>query len=568
MKSFISKYLGIAILAGVIIYTIATVLHNHLTYEAPDVTTITICHWQLETGCRGAFQELIGEYEKLYLEKHGKKIRILQLPIGEKGYIKYLNTTNNIQEMDIHFDNEIITFSETKLLSGKFGSAVLKGNIRHNNFSNFVLGIDLDTDKFMLSDIIPTDSSFFYGKAFGTGNIRISGPLEDLKLAADITTNKNTEIFIPVSSNETFEEENSFIKFAADTTVKEKITIQEQYAVEFGGFSMNVKLNITPDAAIQIIFNESTGDIFANGEGDLNLTLNREGDFNMFGTYIISEGKYNFNPANIRNFNFVIEEGGSLNWYGDPEDATINIKAVHKVKKVSLSGFRLDDNETGKTDVDCYIHMTGKLLNPDLKLYIEIFESIDQKYTQKLNALAENEMNEQFLMVLLLRTFRPLGALETETNQSYAEDLLTEQINNFLNKIGYDVFDFTYEAGDNESTNRYGLEVVHSFADDWIEVKGGIGVGGSKTDIETGTNSTNNYVGEFEIEAKLNKKGTLRAKVYNKANDQIENEGDYIQGMGFVWKKKFNTLKIWGREEEKDSIRTKRFIKKLKNQNP
>ena len=93
MKSFISKYLGIAILAGVIIYTIATVLHNHLTYEAPDVTTITICHWQLETGFRGAFQELIGEYEKLYLEKHGKKIRILQLPIGEKGYIQYVNTT-------------------------------------------------------------------------------------------------------------------------------------------------------------------------------------------------------------------------------------------------------------------------------------------------------------------------------------------------------------------------------------------------------------------------------------------------------------------------------------------
>ncbi|MCD4792766.1 MAG: translocation/assembly module TamB [Bacteroidales bacterium] len=478
-------------------------------------------------------------------------------------HIKYLNTTNNIQEMDIHFDNEIITFSETKLLSGKFGSALLKGNIRHNNFSNFILGIDLDADNFMLSDIIPTDSSFFYGKAFGTGNIRISGPLEDLKLVADITTNKNTEIFIPVSSNETFEEENSFIKFITDTTVKEKITIQEQYAVEYGGFSMNVKLNVTPDAAIQIIFNESTGDLFTNGEGNLNLTLNREGDFNMFGNYIISEGRYNFNIKEYKK-DFIIEEGGSLNWYGNPEDATIDIKAVNKLYNVALKDLGLILDETKKTDAACYIHMTGRLLNPELKLYAEILDD-HPEYIQNLNALGENDMNEQFLFLLIFRKFRPLPGMEGSGPQADVGELLTEQFNSLLKNTGVGV---GYESGDELLTDKYIVKYDQAVLDGRIVFKGEFGMGGANTNIEPGTNPANNYVGEVEVEAKLNRKGTVRAKVYNKANDQIENEGDYIQGMGFVWRKKFNTLKIWGREEEKDSIKTKRFIKKIKNQNP
>ena len=82
-----------AILLCVVIYTLAAVFHNHLVYEAPDVTTIKLCHWQLESGFREALQKLIDEYEKIYFEKHGKKIRIVQLPIGEKGYSQYVNTT-------------------------------------------------------------------------------------------------------------------------------------------------------------------------------------------------------------------------------------------------------------------------------------------------------------------------------------------------------------------------------------------------------------------------------------------------------------------------------------------
>ena len=91
-KSIHSKYLGAAILAGSMVYAVVTVIYNDLTYDAPDVTTIRICHWQLEAGFREALQALIDDYEKVVRERTGEKVKILQVPISERAYKQYVNT--------------------------------------------------------------------------------------------------------------------------------------------------------------------------------------------------------------------------------------------------------------------------------------------------------------------------------------------------------------------------------------------------------------------------------------------------------------------------------------------
>ena len=57
LGKWIKTYLGFAILGGAIVFAIVRVAYNQLTYESPDVTTIRICHWQLESGFREALQE-------------------------------------------------------------------------------------------------------------------------------------------------------------------------------------------------------------------------------------------------------------------------------------------------------------------------------------------------------------------------------------------------------------------------------------------------------------------------------------------------------------------------------
>ena len=87
------KWLGPVILAGALLYSVLSVVSNDLKYNAPDVPTIKICHWQLETGFREALQDCINEYENQYFQAHGRKVRILQVPVSENGYQEYMNTT-------------------------------------------------------------------------------------------------------------------------------------------------------------------------------------------------------------------------------------------------------------------------------------------------------------------------------------------------------------------------------------------------------------------------------------------------------------------------------------------
>jgi len=91
-KTFLQKYLGAAILAGAMVYAVVTVIYNDLTYDSPDVTTLRICHWQLEAGFREALQALIDDYEKVVEVRTGEKVKILQVPISERAYKQYVNT--------------------------------------------------------------------------------------------------------------------------------------------------------------------------------------------------------------------------------------------------------------------------------------------------------------------------------------------------------------------------------------------------------------------------------------------------------------------------------------------
>ncbi|MHC4985614.1 MAG: hypothetical protein ACYTFO_05605, partial [Planctomycetota bacterium] len=92
VRKAIGKYLGPAVLVVTMLAASLQVLITHARYEAPDVETISICHWQLESGFREALDLLIAEYEELYHARTGKRIKIIQVPIAERGYRQFVNT--------------------------------------------------------------------------------------------------------------------------------------------------------------------------------------------------------------------------------------------------------------------------------------------------------------------------------------------------------------------------------------------------------------------------------------------------------------------------------------------
>src|SRR5690606_12750076 len=72
------------------------------------------------------------------------------------------------------------------------------------------------------------------------------------------------------------------------------------------------------------------GTLTGNGEGQIGLKITSLGDFEMFGDYVVSKGKFHFTAQDFINKYFDIKEGGTVRWTGEPSDAIININAIYQ----------------------------------------------------------------------------------------------------------------------------------------------------------------------------------------------------------------------------------------------
>ena len=97
--------------------------------------------------------------------------------------------------------------------------------------------------------------------------------------------------------------------------------------------SINFDLEVTPDAEVQIIFDPKVGDIMkGRGSGNLKMEVNTLGTFKIYGDYKIEEGDYLFTLQNVINKRFKVEQGGLIEWNGDPEDAIVDVKQFTEQK--------------------------------------------------------------------------------------------------------------------------------------------------------------------------------------------------------------------------------------------
>ena len=171
------------------------------------------------------------------------------------------------------------------------------------------------------------------------------------------------------------------------------------------GMDINFDLEVTPDAEVQIIFDSKVGDVMkGRGSGNLNITLDKKGEFKMTGDYIIEEGDYLFTLKNILNKPFSVENGGKIIFNGDMDNAEIDIKAIYKVKTslVPIMG----EEYTERVDVQCQLYLTGKLFNPVVGLNIELPNSDEQTRSYLRNVIStEEELSRQFLYLLVMNSF-------------------------------------------------------------------------------------------------------------------------------------------------------------------
>lgn len=481
----------------------------------------------------------------------GAKIQYLgkEFSLGSKSYIVF--------ELDqIRFPHLVLYDSDSSS-----NAAFLDGSITHRGLESFEFDLQLtEANNFQVLNTTAEDNELFYGKmVIGTGIAFVTGDLQNIEFRADVATGKGTLLNIPVSDY-TSAERLEFVTFTGgnEIAVKEDSSFNIRYTMAFN-------VNVTEDAKIRMIFDETVGDIIeVEGDGIVNVEMDEHGEMQMRGSYVTTKGNYLFTAQNVVNKRFTLQKGGKITWTGDPYDADLDLSAIYKVR-ANLKDL-LGEEYDQRLPVQINMKMTGSLNNPDIQLAIEL----DQLTQQDVAGISsyfrniqydEQELNKQVVSLLLFGRFAPTSTSQQDNLTGVAlTNSISELISNQLN----------YWLSQSMGSDNFGLEVkTNQFEDVQLGVKAAMfddRVTFESNGTIVGNQSSNVSIGNLSIQIKLlpvnkddqegeaaqpdslnseNKvnvsKGRLVMEIFRReSNDMTANNTK--TGVGVFYKKDFDTI--------------------------
>jgi len=460
--------------------------------------------------------------------------------------VNYLGTrysfTNDVKVEENRFvlDNFILHD-----LYGK--EAVVNGTIHHDYFKRFVFDVGLRAKEFECLNTTAIQNSLYYGKAVASGFATFKGMIENMNINITLSSRKGTLIAIPLGGGSEISQSGfiTFLKTSGDSA-KDNENLPWTNP---SGVNLEMSFNVTPDAELQLIFDEKIGDVISgNGNGDIRLVVTDDGTFKMYGNYVIDKGSYLFTLRNVINKRFQIEKGGYISWTGDPYDADINMDATYRVYTSTLYSLINDSTFKKRLAVDCKLNLTNKLMNPTIRYSIDV-PGVDGATQSQISSVlnSEAEVSKQFFGLLVLNQFIPQGTSNQAATAfdaslgANASELLSNQFNNWLSRLSTDFsLGVNYRARDAYSSEQVQLMISKSFMNDRLTVDGTFGLYNS-----TATQTASNPLGDFNAEYKVSNDGRFRVKAYNHSNENysIEYNSPYTQGLGVSYREEFDSLK-------------------------
>ncbi|MFZ6052252.1 translocation/assembly module TamB domain-containing protein [Halocola ammonii] len=462
--------------------------------------------------------------------------------------IDYLNTTYKIEdEAGIYPD--MFTMDNIVVRDQEGNSGRLTGTVIHDNFKmwNFDVTVNMEKEPFLCMNTTEEMNELYYGKAYATGYLNVSGYADNLIFDINARSEKGTDISMPVGSSGEVEFEDfiSFVDHSADS-------LEYEQDLDLSGISLNFELDITPEAKFKLIFDEVAGDILqGTGEGHLNLEINNFGDFSMFGTIEVQGGNYLFTLKNLINKEFTILPGGTISWYGDPFAADIDLETVYKLTAplYDLMGGNAEQYSQ-RVPVNLIMELEGKLLNPAIAFDIELPNADQITRTRVESAIStDQERNRQAFALLVLKKFvsPPNVATEGAGSIGVAEnssEFLSSQISNWLSQISNE-FDIgvRYRPGDRITNEEIAVALSTQLFNERLSLSGNFGVSHGTAANQNANNS--NIIGDIRLEYKITEEGKIRLVVYNESNDfdvARGNQSMTTQGVGVLYREEFDDM--------------------------
>ncbi|WP_245577784.1 translocation/assembly module TamB domain-containing protein [Gelidibacter mesophilus] len=460
--------------------------------------------------------------------------------------IPYLNV-----DYAFDFDSEVtlkdqrFVFNEVVMTDSEyFSKATLNGFMSHQNFSDWKLGLVIDTDRLLVLNTDDAEDALYYGTAFMSGKASIYGPTDQLIIDVEGSTAQGTVFKIPLNDVESFGD-NSYIHFLSPEEKAARLKGEVITETKVKGLELKFDLDVNQNADIEIVIDRSSGStIRGSGEGNLLFEINTNGKFKMWGDFSVFKGIYNFSYGGLIQKDLTVEPGGSIIWEGDALKAQINLKAIYKTE--ANPSILLDNPINRSIPVNVEINLSGQLEQPTPDFDLT-FPNASSTVKSELEYRLETKESKENQALFLLAT----GSFASEISlgqQAYGT--IADRVNNLFNdllssdddklKLGLN-FQAGEQTPDYKTDDRLGLTLSTKISDRVLfNGKVGVPIGGVNETI---------IAGDAEIELLLNDDGTLSAKFFNRENN-IRNFGEeigYTQGIGLSYNVEFDTFKelLW-----------------------
>jgi hypothetical protein len=415
--------------------------------------------------------------------------------------------------------------------------AIFSASATHNNFDNIEFDMKFETKKFMILNTKSSDTVDYYGKLYTGGNAHIQGNINKMSVDAEFSTLEGSEIF--VSSQTVYAGENTdFITFNSGNADK-----PEEKGEYISNLQLDMALHLRPDTKIHFITNPATNDqLVVQGIGNMHFVTDQFSNINIFGDYEIEKGIFQFTIEKLYGKKFEILPQSKITWTGETLNPQINISTVNKLRKVKLFDLTQDENDKSfDLPVNCYIYMKEKMMQPKIAFGIETKDN-DKNIGTILNNMEEDEINKQFLSLLILNRFLPMPGMVKQGKKGdeksfSAAELLSGRVGSQISVLKHDMdVGVNYRQNSALNSNEIELDFSTGLLNDRMEINGNIATGEFQ-------NSTGNIVGDFTAEVKLSDDGRFKLKAFNTSNRYLTYEsGPYTQGVGLFFRTQFDRI--------------------------
>lgn len=444
--------------------------------------------------------------------------------------INYLNTRYRYQG-NFELSKNLISLKNLVFTDTKAKTAVFQGEITHDYFSDFALGLEGDLSQFQVMNLPYSGDALFYGEAYASGKVNLTGAASNLSISAKAATQPGTRVFIPISRGAEAEEAKSFIKYIdrTDTTEVQETVKDEVEKIQIEGLSLDLDVEVTPDAYTEIIINAKTGDIIrGRGNGQLRLQIDSQGEFKMTGGIDILKGAYNFSLYNIITKDFEIEQPSRITWYGNPYEGQMDIngnyRQVTSLSPILANAGLIDNTNTGvarRYPTKVKLNLLGVLLSPQISFDIDFSEINTQEFQLQtaINAFKnkiknnEQELNRQVLSLIVLNRFSEEGIVNIGGRMAAqnVSQLLSNQFSQLMAQLDENLeVDFDLADLSQEAFNTFQLRLSYTFLGGRLRVtrEGGV----------TNLVDVNSIAGDWTAEYLLTSDGRYKVKVYSRNN--------------------------------------------------